>query len=376
MQLTKPTLKQQAGFGITAFLLIAPLTLCFAATTGQSLLPALVCTVVCSVFSIGSKNSICAPHPLFIVPFVFVCSGASFSAALFSISLGACIFILIQNKVNNIHIPDTVLSGGTLGLCLGATILLTNTYFGIGAFGTTPLEMLRSYRSLGFHPHFMGLLTGTITLFAMITYPFKFKKLNKIIPAPFITIAIPYVLNLFLNPDRNYTTINEAMNLTPIADFSFSEHISSYNLNQLPVVLKSTLVFLVLFFALSKKNSAPTHTNIFSLFPVMSQQVRGFGITPATIVIALATIMTLFCSDALSRIPLHSAGSMLIVFAWQSLPYKKIAHIFKQKEHRLKNILSFIICAVSFVIADVFTALIMCILICVISTSVKRKELE
>lgn len=377
MQMGKLTLKKQLSLGFSAFLFIAPLTLCFAAATGQSLLPALVCITACSLFSVVSEDSISAPHPIFIVPFAFVCFGASFTAAVFSVSIGACVYLLFKNKLNGFKIPDSVFAGGALGLCLGATILLTNTYFGIGAYGATPLEMLRSYRSLGFHPHFMGLLTGTITLFTMITYPFKFKKLSKIIPAPFVTVAIPYVLNLFLNPDRSYTSINEAVSLTSVSDFNIFEHLSSFNASHLPVALKASFVFAILFLSISQKSASRTNSaNIFSFFPVISQKVRGFGIAPAIIVIALSILLTVPCPDMLSRIPLHSAGSMLIVFAWQSLPYKKVAEVFRQAENRVQSILCFIICAVAFVVADVFVAVVICILLCAILTLNKRKELE
>ena len=96
-------------------------------------------------------------------------------------SIASIIYILLKKFLNERQSPDHIVAGISLGLCIGATILLTNSYFGIGATSATPLEMLKSYRSLGFHPHFMGLLTGTITLFTMITYPFKFKKLSKIL---------------------------------------------------------------------------------------------------------------------------------------------------------------------------------------------------
>lgn len=378
MHTSKISLNQQAGYGISAFLLMAPLTLCFAAVTGQGLLPALLCIIICSAFSINSKNGLASPHPLLIVPFAYVCFSASFTGAALSVSMGACLFALLKNKLNKLHIPDSVLTGGALGLCLGATIILTNSYFGIGAFGETPFEMLRSYRSLGFHPHFMGLLTGTITLFTMITYPFKFKKLNKIIPAPFITIAIPYIINLCLNPDSGTTAINEAVSLTPLTDFSIHEHISAYNLSQMPVVLKTSLVFMIIFMCMAKDKNNPPQTdiiNILSPFPIALHNMNGLGVASAIIVIVLSALLFALCPQMLSRIPLHSAGSMLIVFAWQSLPYKKIATIFKEKNRRIESVLCFMISAIAFVIADAFAAILICVIISVISSS-KRKELK
>jgi MFS superfamily sulfate permease-like transporter len=75
----------------------------------------------------------------------------------------------------------------------------------------------------------------------------------------------------------------------------------------------------------------------------------------------------------LHRIPLHCVGSMLIVAGWQSTPFKEIAKCFKSK--KIGNIVIFFICAVSFIILDLYIATIICITLCHISTP-KRKEIE
>ncbi len=368
----KHTIKQQLGFGFSALMLILPLSVCFSAVTGQGLLPVLICILWCTLISLLSKKNIYAPTPLYIVPFFFVCFGGSFFVALFSVSSGACLCALFSKKLKKIHTPDYVMSGAMLGLCLGATILLTNSYFGIGASGNTPFEILKSYRSLGFHPHFMGLLTGTITLFTMITYPFKFKKLNKHIPAPFVTLLIPFVLNLFLNPQKEYTAINEAVCLIPVTQFNLKDFVLSNSSSHIPVALQGALVFGIIFTGAAKhsENKLNGICSIAHTFPVTAYPTKDFTFVSGCVVAIISTISIVFFPEIFSRLPLHSVGSMLIVFAWQSLPYKKIALIFKNKQNRAFSIIGFVICTLSFVFLDAFTAVLICL---VFTISPKRR---
>ncbi len=365
----KLTIKQQLSSGLSALLLTLSLCVCFGAVTGQGLFFVLICVLWCTIISVLSKRSIFAPHPLFIVPFFFVCFGGSFFGAIFAVSTGACLCCLFGASLEKIKIPDFVFSGAALGICLGATILLTNSYFGIGAFGSTPFEMLKSYRSLGFHPNFMGLLTGTITLFTMITYPFKFRKLRRIIPAPFITILIPFILNLFLNPQKDYTTINEALCLTPVTDFSVKEFISSYSASQISTVIKGAVVFFLVFTAANQKSHQKA-LPLIPTFPVASYNTDGFSPLSGCIMALISVGAILLFPATFARLPVHCAGSMLIVLAWQSLPFKKIAEVFKTKERRLVSIIGFLVCALSFVFTDAFTA----VLISATASLIFRKE--
>ena len=371
--------KSQAFAGISAFLLTASLSIAFAAVTQQGLTGALLCVVACSFISLTVKGSLCAPNPLFTVPYYYISLNASPVGAFISIALASAVFTIITNKLpRKVSAPSPAVAGAVLGLCIGATILLTNSYFGIGAYGTTPLEMLKSYRSLGFHPHFMGLLTGTITLFTMITYPFKFKKLSKIIPPAFITLAIPYILNLFLNPDVEYTTINEA-DFSGFIDISaFFTPVLNYSTEQIPVIVEGFVIFLILFTILNdtSEKCKLQACNIASPFPVSAVSVKDYGILSAVICTALCLILFVLLPQVLHRLPVHSAGAMLIVACWQAVPYKKIAEAFKIKEKRFLNILCFFVCAVAFVILKPYIAAIICILAVNILTPVKKEDVK
>lgn len=369
--------KMQLSAGITSFLLTSSLSIAFAVVTSQSLMSALACIITCSFLSLVAKGNICAPDPLFTVPFFYIYSNTSPIGAFISISASALVFTLINKKMKNKPaVPDSVVAGAVLGLCLGATILLTNSYFGIGASGATPFEMLKSYRSLGFHPHFMGLLTGTITLFTMITYPFKFKKLSKIIPPSFITVAIPYVLNLWLNPATEYTAINESTFFQPIHNIDFSDFVFKFSSEQIFVILEGILIFLWLFIVISdtqEKRSLQV-CNILSPFPLSPIPVKHYGLVSAIAVVVLSLFTFLVLPGIFSRLPIHCVGAMLIVLSWQRVPYKKVASTFKAKEKRILNIVCFFICAVAFVIFNAYLATIICALAFHVSTPLRKEK--
>lgn len=352
------SIPKQAGLGFTAFAYTGLYALCFSAVVGQGLVLPCICCIVCALLSIKNSQHIFAPHPFFITPLIFVYAATDSPLAMvISVILGA-VFYLILNKLFKIKFSPFIISGCALGLCVASTILLTNVYFGIGAEGATPLEMLKSYRSLGFHPHFMGLLTGTITLFTTITYPFKFKKLSKIIPTPLVCIGIPYILNLFLNPVEKYTTINEATSLMGISnDLSISSDSLNYSF-ALPII-KTSLVICVMLIAFSQDNEKQekNHTgicNMLSCFPVIKHSLNGYTWVSALTFALVSVALFLFCPTVFSRIPLHSIGAFLIVSAWQSLPFKQLSSAFKQ--NKLLALTTSIICVVAFVATDIFIA--------------------
>jgi hypothetical protein len=177
--LKQKNIKKDILAGLTGAMLLGSYALCTAASVGLGLWNVFFCIVICSLFSVKLKNKIYAPDVFLLIPVHYVVSECDSYYLPICIVGGVIIYYLLSKTIKRNHRINSVIAWVTLILALVATVILTNQYFGIGASGSTAIEMLKSYRSLGFHPHFRGLLYGTITLFAMITYPFKFRKLNK-----------------------------------------------------------------------------------------------------------------------------------------------------------------------------------------------------
>ncbi len=356
------------SYGLTALMLVGTYAVCTCAVTGISTAGVLACTLICLLCSLGLKNSVLAPDAFLLVPVIFVLGKAGWFELFVSAMLGAVIFIILSHFIKNKKLPDCIIAGASLGLALSATVLITNDYFGIGAFGATAFDMLKTYRSLGFHPHFRGLLYGTITLFLMITYPFKCKKLSKIIPQEFITLVIPTVLNLFLNPDRVLTTVNEAAAFAPekCRVLSLAAQQLNGGISVLTVIEGAFTAALILtaytsaekkdnirLFAGNICNSAVTG------LPVRQFEVRGYSVISAITACAGAILIFGIFPQIISRVPLHSVGALLIVSCWQNVPYRLLASSFKEKS--ALDIIAVLVTAACFLILRPAAALLVCL---------------
>lgn len=336
----KQNIKTDILSGLTGAMLLGAYSLCITASSGLGLWNVFFSIVICALFSVKLKNKIYAPDVFLLMPVLYVTSECGNFYLPFCIIFGTAIYFIIQKLIKKTDFIKCFIAWATLLLAIVATIMLTNQYFGIGASGSTAFEMLKSYRSLGFHPHFRGLLYGTITLFAMITYPFKFKKLNKTLPAEFITLLIPLLLNIFLNPEKELTTVNEIdvfsnSEIFYLIPFVFSGIVKKADISTLII---GSLFFGITLFLRSSEENKLTNTfinltsGIFSFLPGRQFNITSFSPLSAFITIAVSGVVIFLFPGILSRIPLHCVGALLIVSAWQQVPYKNLSSAFKSKK--------------------------------------------
>ena len=343
--LKQQNIKKDILAGLTGAMLSGSYALCAAASVGLGLSNVFFCIVICALFSAKLQNKIYAPDVFLLIPVHYIVSECGSSYLPFAFIGGVVIYYVLSKIIKRNHRINSIIAWVTLILALIATVILTNQYFGIGATGSTAIEMLKSYRSLGFHPHFRGLLYGTITLFAMITYPFKFRKLNKNLPAEFMTLLIPFILNLFLNPERELTTVNEIDafffgNRSYNMPFRFLETFEKSNI--LPIILGCLYLGFVIFLRSTEKDvSRNTLVNLTSGFisflPARQFDVNHYSPISAIVTIIVSGAVILLFPDALARIPLHCVGALLIVSAWQQVPYKNLSLLFKKSNKGVKE---------------------------------------
>lgn len=336
--LKKPNIKKDILAGLTGAMLLGSYALCAAASVGLGLWNVFFCIVICSLFSVKLKNKIYAPDAFLLIPVHYVVSECGSYYLPICIIGGVIIYYLLSKIVKRNNRINSIMAWSTLILALVATVILTNLYFGIGASGSTAVEILKSYRSLGFHPHFRGLLYGTITLFAMITYPFKFRKLNKKLPAEFMTLLVPLILNLFLNPVKELTTVNEIDSFK--IPFDFTLEVKQVNVT--PLILGCLYFGFVLFLRSSEKDTTRTAiTNItngfISLLPARQFHITSYSLVSAITTIIVSCAVIFLFPDILSRIPMHCVGALLIVSAWQQVPYKNLSLLFKKSDKGVRE---------------------------------------
>ncbi|NMP37608.1 MAG: hypothetical protein GX051_05720 [Clostridiales bacterium] len=267
--------------------------------------------------------------------------------------------VFIMNRLKKpLTLPNGISGGLSLGIALLTTVLLTNDYFGIGANGVTAIDMLRSYRSFGFHANWRGVLFGTIVMVIMITFPRKFKRLKNYLPAPFVALAVTLVLNLFLNPDAAGTAVNEAGAFYgPHTVFVLP--FFGMKPDEIPSLLLPAAALALLFSGCicigDSREKAPLYGAYTGSLLGLSLIGGAPMLVPCEIkskeersgkVIFFSCLLffiTLILSNILfARLPVASAAVVLIVGAWQSVSWGKIKRAFTG------GVLSIILFVISF----------------------------
>ena len=343
--------------GFCAALYIFPLSLCVGVLSGIGVFGGAVAGVAgCLLNAVGGVSF--TPCWMLFMPAFFVIkefgTGFAFASMLIGAVLFAVLQTVLQKKKIRLSMTDSAVAGLALGAAFLATVILTKDYFGIAASGNTAMEMLRSYRSNGFHANWRGVLYGTITLVIMITWPRKFKTFKKYIPAPFAALVIPLVINMLLNYEAYRTPVYETgtyslQDLSRLFDFSANTH--AWWL--LPVV---GLGFCVCFFAAalfrhSDSGAAQSVSHLVTsavCLPLTPYEYSSKSVFGG--LIGVGTVVLLACfSPLISRVPTHSMAVVLITLGWQSVPWGKIKRSF---QGGIKDILSLVLCFVCFVFAD------------------------
>ncbi|NLA77664.1 MAG: hypothetical protein GX851_07570 [Clostridiales bacterium] len=331
--------------GFSAFALFMPLALSMGICSPFGLWGFMLCgAVLASVYGNGAVRL----SPSFYGVFLFMlCMGRIYSSREISTVLfTAGIFMLplmlaAQKLQNHICMPKSIAAGASLGFAALMTVIMTNDYFGIGAYGITALDMLKSYRSFGFHPNWRGILFGTIVMVIMITFPRKFKKLKDYLPAQFVAMAVTLVLNLLLNPVAANTPMAEAGTFySPRTPFVLP--FFEINSVALPNLLASAAALALLctgvLFLSDNKSSNLMRGGTIGLLAACSltsgipmivpPQAKSEDDEPS---LGNLFFMTLFflitvrlCNILISRTPVASAAVLLIVGAWQSVDWGKI----------------------------------------------------
>lgn len=319
----------KTGF-LTAFCLSMSVCGPFGVTGG------IITALISAVFLEISDSTLISPMLTGFLIISFAASKAGIGGAVITALSGAVIMFFLSGSS---FFHRAIYSSGASGIislftAATVTVLVTNIYFGIGATGDTVIDMLRSYRSLGFHPNWRGILYGTIVMVVMITFPRKFKKAKKIINMAFAAILITYILNLFLAPESLVIPFEqvgsgakELMNLS--VDFTGGNLI---------VIIVSALAF-----GITAAASLPEKPALISRgITAASSAASSFFCSPVTaegnsapseflsgIISAVAAALIFIVTNGFERLPAASCAVVLIVAAWQSLDKPSIKRAFK-----------------------------------------------
>ena len=267
--------------------------------------------------------------PVFTVAYRFGAAGAC-AAVLLG---GICIFLLslLPRSVRDaLHAP-AVRAVFLIAAAFSTTALQTTLYFGIGAVGGTVPQILRDYVSLGFHPNWRGILYGTIVMVVLITYPRKFKKLSRILPAAFAALVVTLPLHLLLVRDAAHSPVAEigAFSVLQLPDGAFLR--GDFSASALPLILCSALSFALIVSAglpdgAARSLSAASVCGGF--LGAAPMQTDGMPRARKSAWIAVPLTALLFFVPGLKRTPVPCLAVILIVTAWQSVDWSAAKRAF------------------------------------------------
>ncbi len=285
--------------------------------------------------------------------------------------VAVCLIILAVRPMKKKLTESLSIGSLSLMTALFVTVFVTNSYFGIGAEGNTIIEMLKSYRSLGFHPNWRGILYGTIVMVVMITFPRKFKKGTKIVAAPFYALVITYILNLLLVSNKSIHPFPELGK--PELKFGFdSSLIATLDAKAIIIITLSGIAAGIVFaYVLAKAEStgkaiisasaSNAVSSVFGFPAVATGNTDSQGFVSgaiAAVMIAAVSVPTLI----FARLPVSSAAVILIVVGWQNLDKQAIKTAFKKPLAIIGFLIAISVSAIYFPAAGVIIALLFSII--------------
>ncbi len=358
-----------------------PATLATCVCTGFGIHGAVITAILCTVFSMISKT-VFIPSWLTVLP-VFCLNyrfGTAAAGAAIALS-GIFAFVLSRFIKKGLLLSEVKIAFIVAG-AFCTTALQTTNYFGIGAVGADTVEIIKDYISLGFHGNWRGVLYGTVVLVIMVTYPRKFKNFSKKVPASFLSVAVTLIMNLFLNPDREFTAIDEIgyMSFVPFSGSAFLK--DGFDVRCIPLVLCTAfaIALTVTEFSedrekLPRKNLVVSAVNTAGGFmgavPVYSVSSKKRNVAENLACAVFTMLFFFLCPSVFSRIPLHSLAVILIVGAWQSVDWHGISTVFGKGK---KSVLIFTVSLFVTVIAGAHYALPMLLLLSVAGNNGRKEK--
>lgn len=359
------------GQGGIIAMAVFPLALAFGANSAvgitSSLFAAIIGGALLSLLGTGAATF--APTCLIFLIFSELLSKFGWTTALFSGFLAGVllfIFSFFPKAKQASKIPTFLLQGFVVGATLSMAILQVTNYFEIGATGATAVEMLMSYKNVGFHSNWRTVLFATIMLVVMITFPIKFKRFSKIVSAQFFGIAITTILNLFLNADVSDTNVIEVGNI-PLNLISGNALIFN-KVSEMSI--QNAIVGAVVIAFLINAESTINHKGNMAAIGACNIVSPLFGGMPLSVMskvkgtrfvgLYAGIIMYVFIAvfgKFVARLPISVLATALIMVMWEQIDWKSVKIIFANQQ-KIKPIIFFSVAILTVLIDLTFAAII------------------
>ena len=197
-------LAKDAMAGLTVAAVALPLALAFGvssgADAGAGLVTAIIAGIVMSVLS-GAYYQISGPTGAMAAILMSIIASYGLDGV-FVATMLAGVFLLLAGifhlgKMTS-FIPAPVITGFTSGIAVIIALGQVDNFFGVTSQGSSTLEKILSYRTLGFSPNMTAVVLGVFVMIFMFVFP---KKWNAVVPASLISIILATAVSIGMDLD-------------------------------------------------------------------------------------------------------------------------------------------------------------------------------
>ena len=346
-----------AGLTVTAVAL--PLALAFGvscgATAAAGLVTAILAGLVISALS-GASYQISGPTGAMSAILIGIVAKDGLQNVFFvSFFAGIIILLCAVLKLGRLvqMIPRPVITGFTSGIAIIIALGQVDNFFGTVSQGSSAIEKLASYGTLGFHPDLPTVLLGAIVIVIMVIWP---KKWGAVVPASLVGIIVSTVVCVLCGFEvATVGEIPKTLFLSERLDFGAFDiaKLSSYLSPAVSIAALGIIESLLCGASASRMKNESFDADV----ELVAQGVGNviipfFGGVPATAAIARTSVaiksgcQTRVCGivhavgllasmfllgPVMAMLPLSALAGVLLVTAWRMNEWSSIRYFFGKK---------------------------------------------
>ncbi len=293
-------------------------------------------------------------------------------------------------------IPMPVITGFTSGIAVIIALGQLDNFFGVTSVGSSAIEKLISYFTIGFSPDWTTVLIGVAVILFMIFFP---KKWNAVVPASLLSIILATAASALFSLDvatvgavPTSLVLEERLTLSAI-DFSQIGHLMAPAFSIAMLGMVESLLC-------GASAGRMTGVRLDNDRELVAQGIGNilvpfFGGIPATAAIARTSvaiksgartrvagllhavgllISMLVLAPVMAKIPLSALAGVLIVTAWRMNEWETIHYLFSRKFKGA--ILKFTVTMLATILFDLTVAIIIGVVIALILLVARQSRLE
>ena len=395
-------LAKDAMAGLTVAAVALPLALAFGvssgADAGAGLVTAIIAGIVMSVLS-GAYYQISGPTGAMAAILMSIIASYGLDGV-FVATMLAGVFLLLAGifhlgKMTS-FIPAPVITGFTSGIAVIIALGQVDNFFGVTSQGSSTLEKILSYRTLGFSPNMTAVVIGVFVMIFMFVFP---KKWNAVVPASLISIILATAVSIGM--DLDVAVVGEIpKTLLPEKRLLFSAISTDKVTGLIAPAFSIAILGMIESLLCGASAGRMTGKQLNSDQELIAQGVGNiilpfFGGIPATAAIARTSVaiksgaktrltgvfhavgllISMFLlGDVMSKIPLAALAGVLMVTAFRMNEWIAINYILS---HKFKGaMLEYIATMLATILFDLTTAIIIGVLIGLIFLVVQLSHIE